>query len=118
MPCVFTFKIKCTGRFRGQSLFVHWHEEKAYCPVSKHWISASLSEAIGSAYHHLGREHEMLCANPPSIWGVAASWVEIVLSICLRNRHAATCMIGQYWVLEWWALPLGALHPVDYTIAF
>ena len=43
---------------------MHWDEGRAHCPVSKRWISTSLTEAIRSAYRHFGREQVILRANP------------------------------------------------------
>ena len=45
-------------------------------------------EAIPSAYHHLGREHESLHANPHSLWGVAASWAKTARALATEICHA------------------------------
>ncbi len=96
--------LKCTAHSCGtnRSLFVHWDEAKAQCPVSKQWISSILTEAIRSAYHLKGREHEIISANPHSIRGVATSWAEIVPAS--EIRRAATwsgpCTFAQFYRLD------------------
>ncbi len=71
--------LRCTEHSHrpNRSLFVHWDEGRAYCPVSKRWISSSLMDAICSAYRHKGLEHEIVRASPHSIRGLSTSWAEM-----------------------------------------
>lgn len=95
-PCVFCpcavnylhHTIRAWGTNR--SLLVHWEEAKAHCPVSKHWIAATLSEATHHIYCLVGWPHKVICANPHSIWGVAASWAKIASMSASEICHAAT----------------------------
>ncbi len=84
-------------------LFVHWDEGRAHCPVLKRWIISCLMEAIPSTYYHQGQGHEILRANPHSIWGVAASWAEIARVLASAICHIATwfgtCTFTQFFWL-------------------
>ena len=71
-------------------MFVHWDEGRPHHPVSKHWISSGFTEAIHSAYRHLGREHERHRANPHSIQGMASSWAEIARVPAKESCRVAT----------------------------
>ncbi len=51
-----------------------------------------------------GREHEILSANPHSIWDVATSWAEIARVPASEIRRAATwsgpCTFAQFYRLD------------------
>ncbi len=81
--------LRCTEYSRGANRSLY--EEQAHRPVSKQWISSTLTEAIHFTYCLKGREHEIIRANPHSIRGVATSWAEIVRVPASEIRHAATC---------------------------
>ena len=63
-------------------------------------------EAIRSAYHHKGREHEIGSANPHVIRGVATSWAEIAkyrvpaLEICRAATWSGPCTFAQLYRLD------------------
>ncbi len=98
--------LRGTEHSRGpsRSLFVHWDERRAHRPVSKRWISSCLTEAIHSAYRHKGQEHEIIHANPHSIWGVATSWAEIARvpasEICCAVTWSGPCPFAQFYWLD------------------
>ncbi len=92
------------SRGPNRSLFVHWDEGKAQRPVSKRWISSTRTEAIRSAYRLKGREHEIICANPLTIRGVATFWAGIARVPASEIRRAATwsgpCTFAQFYRLD------------------
>ncbi len=99
------------SRGANKSLFVHWDEGRAHRPVSKQWISSTLTEVIHSAYCLKGREHEIISANQHLIWGVATSWTEIPRVPASEIRRAATwsgqCTFAQFYRLIFLAVVLG-----------
>ena len=99
MPCVFI-----TALPRAKQVSVHWDEGRAHRPVSKRWISFTLTEAIRSAYRLKGREHEIISVNPYTMRGVATSWAEIARVPASEIRRAATwsgpCTFAQFYRLD------------------
>ncbi len=92
LVCALRIYLRCTEHSLGpnRSLFVHWDEGRAHRPVSKRWISSTLTETIRSAYRLKGWEHEFIRTNMPSIQGVATSWAEIGRLPASEIRRAAT----------------------------
>ncbi len=93
----------------GFCLSIGMCERSTHHPALKCWISSCLLEAFHSNYCHFGMEHEMLCANPHLIWGVAASWAQIarvpVSEICRVTTWLNTCTFAQIYLLNfigWW----------------
>ncbi len=92
------------SRGANRSLFVHWDEERAHRPVSKRWISSTLTKAIRSAYRLQGQEHEPFRANPLMIRGVVTSWAEITRVLASGISRAAIwsgpCTYAQFYRLD------------------
>ncbi len=103
LVCALHIYLRCTARSRGQnrSVFVHCDEGIALSLVSKHWITPD--SVIHSAYRHkkIGREHDILRANPHFILGMAASWAEIARVLASEIFCAATlsdtCTFAQFY---------------------
>ncbi len=62
--------------------------------------SSCLTKAICSAYCHQGREHQIIHANPHSIWGVATSWAKKALEICCAATWSGPCTFAQFYQLD------------------
>lgn len=68
-----------TRPFRGpnRALCLYFDPDKAHRAVSKATMGRWLTEVIRLSYTLLGREHELINANPHSVRSIASSWAEI-----------------------------------------
>ncbi len=109
LVCALCIYLRCTEHSHrpNWSLFVHWDEGRAYRPVLKRWISSCPTEAICSAYRHQGREHEIIHANPHSIWDVAEIARVPASEICCAATWSGPCTfcpilpVGFFWRWFW-----------------
>ncbi len=103
------YYLQCTQPLRGINtvLFAHWEEDRAPRPVSTHWISSALSEAIHAAIACMGRANEIFSANPHSVRGIASlatSWAEIARGpasgICRAATWTTACVFARHYRLN------------------
>ncbi len=100
------------SRGRNRALFVHFDPAKAERPISKATLSRWMTEAIKLAYVTLGRENEVIRANPHSIRGVAASWAEFArvspVEICRAATWSSSCSFARHYRLDFSAKPFAS----------
>lgn len=79
-------------------------------------ISSCLSEAIRSD-HHLGREYKIVCPNPHSVQGMAASWAKISRVCLYLVRHVhfhPILLVGLFQMWCWFCcFQDGCLCPIS-----